>query len=281
MLTGRAMGFWGLLFAVLSVHDAAGLFVPQARSSIIGGEEAYKGKWPWMAYLKTSSAEGNTLNCGGSLLNEDWVLTAAHCVDPDDVVPEKSYVLLGVHSLEELEDPDVVVRAISQVVIHPDYKFLSNGPVNDIALVKVNQSVALTKLVGRVKLPETDDNFSSASECWVTGWGETTDGAPRDGILQQLNIPIVSKKDCLKVYPHLSSNFMCAGDRKGGMDTCVGDAGGPLVCVSAGEFLQVGIIGFRPSCTTRPYPGLYTRVASYLDFIKGTINPVTKAFAKA
>uniref|UniRef100_A0A3P8Z5M1 Peptidase S1 domain-containing protein n=1 Tax=Esox lucius TaxID=8010 RepID=A0A3P8Z5M1_ESOLU len=247
------MGFWGLLFAVLS-----------ARSSIIGGEEAYKGKWPWMAYLKTSSAEGNTLNCGGSLLNEDWV---------------SLFVFLN--QCINKKDPDVVVRAISQVVIHPDYKFLSNVPVNDIALVKVNQSVALTKLVGRVKLPETDDNFSSASECWVTGWGETTDGAPRDGILQQLNIPIVSKKDCLKVYPHLSSNFMCAGDRKGGMDTCVEDAGGPLVCVSAGEFLQVGIIGFRPSCTTRHNPGLYTRVASYLDFIKGTINPVTKAFAKA
>ncbi|KAJ7990035.1 hypothetical protein DPEC_G00310680 [Dallia pectoralis] len=274
------MAFWGFFVLVLVVHGTAGLFGPHARSSIMGGEEAPKGKWPWMAYLKSISIDGNTFDCGGSLLNKDWVLTAAHCVDPDDnIVPEKSYVWLGVHSIQELEDPDVIVRSMSQIVIHPDFDILPLHAINDIALVKLSQSVTMTHLVKPVKLPENDDSFNPASKCWVAGWGATELGEPRDGILQELTVPIIKQKDCLEQYKDITSDLMCAGYWKGGRDTCLGDSGGPLVCVSAGVYVQVGIIGFRTSCTTRNIPGLYTRVDSYMDFIEGTIHPGTKASA--
>ncbi|KAL0993622.1 hypothetical protein UPYG_G00110690 [Umbra pygmaea] len=273
------MGPWGMLFVVLLVHDVAGFFVPKAQSSIAGGEEAPRGSWPWMAYVKSITEGGNSFACGGSLITKDWVLTAAHCVDPEeDVILEQSRVYLGVHSIKELDDPDVVVRIMSNVVIHQNYNYLSSGFVNDIALVKLSQSVSLTKLVKPVKVASSNDQeLSPGTKCWVTGWGLTEQGDPRDGILQQLMVPILRNNECLKVYPKISPEMICAGFWNGGKNTCMGDSGGPLVCASADGFAQVGITGFRSRCNMENRPGIYTRVESYEDFIQETIKSGSEA----
>ncbi|KAL0993625.1 hypothetical protein UPYG_G00110730 [Umbra pygmaea] len=274
------MGFWGILFVVLLVCKATGSFEPQIRSSIVGGKDASKGSWPWMAFLEI--AVGNfSFSCGASILSEDWVLTAAHCVEPDsNIILEQSYVLLGLHSLqeiEELEDPDVVVRSMSKIVVHPDYD--TNNMFNDIALVKLNHSACLSHLILPVKLPGPQDIFGHESECWVTGWGNIDMGVPLSGerILQQVQVPLVRQCACLEAYPLLTSGMLCAGLWEGGIDSCQGDSGGPLVCRSGGTFVQVGIVSYGKGCALEGFPGVYTRVVRYMDFILDTVNPNIEA----
>ncbi|KAJ7990034.1 hypothetical protein DPEC_G00310670 [Dallia pectoralis] len=275
------MGFLSLLGGVLLVFVATGSSVPQTRSSIVGGENASKGSWPWMAYLMISNSSITWL-CGGSIINENWVLTAAHCVDPEDnVIAEQSYVHLGVHSMLELNDPDVVVRTMSNIVVHPEYESLSWGVLNDIALVKLNHSACLSHLIMPVQLPGPEDIWNHESECWLTGWGDIDIGEPLSGreILQQVKVPLIRQCACLEAYPLLNSGMICAGFWEGGKDTCQGDSGGPLVCLSGGRFIQVGVTSFGNGCALEGFPGVYARVVRYMDFILESINPNIETFS--
>uniref|UniRef100_A0A8C7KB59 Peptidase S1 domain-containing protein n=1 Tax=Oncorhynchus kisutch TaxID=8019 RepID=A0A8C7KB59_ONCKI len=125
-------------------------FVPQARSSIVGGKDAQKGRWPWIVYLLITDDTG-IFNCGGSLLTEEWVLTAAHCVDP-------------------LNEPSVFYRTISRIVSHPQYQRLAQ--LHNIALVKMSEKVSFSSLVKPMPLPKPSDAFRPRLKCFVAGWGE-------------------------------------------------------------------------------------------------------------
>ncbi|KAM9541519.1 tryptase-2-like isoform 4-T4 [Salvelinus alpinus] len=233
------MGFWGLLSVILLVQDAAESFVPQARSSIVGGKDAQKGSWPWIAYLLITDDTG-FFSCGGSLLTEEWVLTAAHCVDP-----------------------------------HPQYKKQHLALLHDIALVKLSKKVTFSSLVKPVTLPKPGDAFRPLRNCWIAGWGNVGNNVELSGnrTLQELELPIVKRSTCKQKF----SGFT------GGKDSCQGDSGGPLVCRSSGEFVQVGIMSFGDTngCALEGFPGFYTRVARYMDFIQAAITSDRQASAEA
>ncbi|XP_041719777.1 tryptase delta isoform X2 [Coregonus clupeaformis] len=214
-----------------------GSVVPQARSSIVGGKDAPEGSWPWIAYLVITD-EAGTFSCGGSILTEEWVLTAAHCVDPNDnPIPDRSYVRLGIHSLNE---PSVFRRTISRIVSHPQYKKQRSELLHDIALVKLSIKVSFSSLVEPMSLPKPSDAFGPKSECWIAGWGNVGNDVKLSGnrTLQELRLPIVRRLTCKKKFPGFTDNMMCAGSLDGGKDSCQGDSGGPLVCRSSGEFVQ-------------------------------------------
>ncbi|KAM9541516.1 tryptase-2-like isoform 1-T1 [Salvelinus alpinus] len=266
------MGFWGLLSVILLVQDAAESFVPQARSSIVGGKDAQKGSWPWIAYLLITDDTG-FFSCGGSLLTEEWVLTAAHCVDPNDnPIPYRSYIRLGTHSLNE---PSVFYRSISRIVSHPQYKKQHLALLHDIALVKLSKKVTFSSLVKPVTLPKPGDAFRPLRNCWIAGWGNVGNNVELSGnrTLQELELPIVKRSTCKQKF----SGFT------GGKDSCQGDSGGPLVCRSSGEFVQVGIMSFGDTngCALEGFPGFYTRVARYMDFIQAAITSDRQASAEA
>ncbi|XP_076153540.1 tryptase-2-like isoform X1 [Alosa pseudoharengus] len=258
------------LCVTLLLSTATGLPHLNSRSSIVGGEDAPPGQWPWMVYLQTTNGMVS-YSCGGSLINTQWVLTAAHCVDPYSYNLEK--VVVGQLKLRE---PTGWEYPVHHVLIHPGYRGRNNGDWhNDIALVQLKKPVVTSKLVKLVALPTPLDVFNNRSECWVTGWGRVAEKTPLGGkmTLQQLKLPLVDDNTCRKVYPGTTDKQLCAGYMQGGKDSCKGDSGGPLVCkLPSGKFVQVGVVSFGHGCARRGYPGVYTRVISYTKFIQDTIR---------
>ncbi|XP_062373689.1 serine protease 27-like [Sardina pilchardus] len=262
------------LCVTLLLSTAIGLPRLNSRSSIVGGEDAAPGKWPWMVYLKSTNGT-HVSSCGGSLINTRWVLTAAHCVDRYSFRLEP--VLVG---QLKLHVPNGLKYSVSRVLIHPGYRNNWSTLYNDIALVQLETSVVTSDLVMPVALPTRRDVFNTSSECWVTGWGNVAENKPLGGMrtLQQLKLPLVDDDTCRKVYPGTNDKqHLCAGYMQGGKDSCQGDSGGPLVCKSSsGKFVQVGVVSFGEGCARRGYPGVYTRVRSYKkQFINVAIRKFT------
>ncbi|KAM4531816.1 tryptase-2-like [Odontesthes bonariensis] len=270
-----------LLLLLVLLHNTGGLLAAKVRSSIIRGENAERGTWPWMVHLNITTENGlKKWRCGGSLLNKEWVLTAAHCWDKKLQPNERrSGAWAGSH---ELQKASVDYMSITHVIRHPEYRALSSRYENDIALIKLKRKAKTSPLVAAVSLPSADATFDSSSECWITGWGQIGKDVPLPDpeVLQQLKIPILSQQSCNAMYGKLPSNSLCAGYRAGGKGACKGDDGGPLVCRTAKGFVQVGILS-SGGCGLPSSPGLYTQVSKYLDFINGYIHQGEEGSAEA
>uniref|UniRef100_A0A3Q1I6V1 Peptidase S1 domain-containing protein n=1 Tax=Anabas testudineus TaxID=64144 RepID=A0A3Q1I6V1_ANATE len=229
--------------------------------------DAPKGRWPWMVHLNITSDGVNRWRCGGTILNKQWVLTAAHCFD-DTLNPNlrRSMVWAGTR---ELQTGFPQFKGIYAVLKHSEYRNLGNRYINDVALVKLKTPLKLSDDVKAVTLPSNSDNFSPSSECWIIGWGNTDNDAPET--LQELKINIVSQAECQRYYPGLTSDMLCAGGY--GRGAGEGDYGGPLVCPTAKGFVQAGIIsyGSADGCL-KCQPDVYTRVSTYLHFINDYIH---------
>uniref|UniRef100_A0A3B3I9T8 Peptidase S1 domain-containing protein n=1 Tax=Oryzias latipes TaxID=8090 RepID=A0A3B3I9T8_ORYLA len=212
---------------------------------IVGGQNAPAGFWPWQVSLQTSSHF-----CGGSLINNQWVLTAAHCF------PSRSAsgvnVVLGLQSLQG-SNPNRVSQTIATLIIHPNYN--SKTEDNDIALLHT---------------------FYSGVNTWVTGWGNigTNVSLPAPQTLQEVQIPIVGNRQCKCSYgaSSITDNMVCAGLLEGGKDSCQGDSGGPLVIKQNNRWIQAGVVSFGIGCAEPNFPGVYTRVSQYQTWINTQIT---------
>uniref|UniRef100_A0A3P8U3Z2 Peptidase S1 domain-containing protein n=1 Tax=Amphiprion percula TaxID=161767 RepID=A0A3P8U3Z2_AMPPE len=274
------MAFCKLLPVLVLIYNTEGVLGAEVRSSIIGGENAAKGSWPWMVHINMTTADRmQKWRCGGTLVSSGWVLTAAQCLE-ERRQPSLRRSMVWVGSLH-LQKESVRYMAIDTVVRHPYYQAGSNGYVNDIALIKLKKKVLFSKDVAPVSLPSVDDAFDSSSECWITGWGQIGNGVPLPDpeTLQQLKIPIMSQATCKASYPQLTSDMLCAGVSSGGKGACKGDSGGPLVCRTARGFVQVGIMS-SDGCGLPDRPGVYTRVSKYLRFINDYIKQSEEASAE-
>ncbi|KAE8283558.1 Tryptase alpha/beta-1 [Larimichthys crocea] len=268
------MAFYGLVPVLVLILNTGGSLEAEVRSSIIGGQDAPKGSWPWMAHLNITSDDKNRWRCGGAILSDQWVLTAANCLDAQRRPNwRRSFVSVGSHSLTKAS---ARYMGIDTVMTHREYQAQSGGYVNDIALVKLKKKLTFSPDVASVTLPSIDDTFGSSSECWIAGWGNigTNVPLPDPETLQQLKIPIISQSACKAKYPELTDDMLCAGSQDGGMDACKGDYGGPLVCRKGSGFVQAGIMsyGSPDGCGLPGRPGVYTKVSKYLRFINDYIK---------
>ncbi|XP_031137253.1 uncharacterized protein LOC116037490 isoform X2 [Sander lucioperca] len=239
---------------------------------IVGGENAPPGNWPWQASLQSFGSHF----CGGSLINSQWVLTAAHCFLTNRT---SLTVSLGLQSLQG-PNHNGVSRTVTKVISNPNYNFKTND--NDICLLKLSSPVTFTNLIVPVCLAASDSTFFSGVSAWVTGWGDTAYrvSLPFPGNLMEVNVPIVGNRKCncdYGVFP-ITNNMICAGLSAGGKDSCEGDSGGPLVSKQGSRWIQEGIVSFGNGCAKPNFPGVYTRVSQYQSWISSQITSSQPGF---
>jgi secreted trypsin-like serine protease len=259
---------------------------------IVGGQPAAQGKYPWQVRLY-ESMDDDIGFCGGSIVAPQWVLTAAHClVDTDKVI-------VGFGNVDRTQTTKI---ASEKVIVHPAYL---DGKKADLALVKLSKPIDDAPAVPLANASSTRSLVSPGAKATVTGWGAIWDfqafnnamdvmagrrslserrllddeelQAPRK--LHEVDIEVIDPAECKSIYDSLQVSAFTIGDTeicatgpRGGKDSCFGDSGGPLVVPSAGGYVQVGIVSWGPQCGNPLFPGVYTRVSSFSDWIDGTME---------
>jgi len=229
-------------------------------SRIVGGTQADVNEWPWQAALVTQSRQF----CGGSLINDRYVLTAAHCTD--GMTASEITVLLAEHKLSNSGETELVTRSVSEIIEHSKYD--DNTLVNDIALLKLESPVTVSDTVLPVCLPPEGLKYAN-EKAWVTGWGTTSYGGSAANVLREVKVKVWSNAQCRNgnLGDAITNKMLCAGST--GKDSCQGDSGGPLVFKNDDrDFEQIGVVSWGYGCGSEGYPGVYTRVNKYLDWIE-------------
>ncbi|XP_049749471.1 trypsin-like [Elephas maximus indicus] len=241
-------------FVILALLGAAVAFTIADDERIVGGYTCQKNSLPYQVSL---NSVGNHF-CGGSLISDQWVVSAAHCYKP------QIQVRLGEHNIKVLEGTEQFINA-TKIILHPKYN--STEYDNDIMLIKLSSPATINSWVSNVSLPTSC--AAAHTQCLTSGWGNTKIiGSNYPDLLQCLEAPILSDFVCHIAYPgRITSNMICVGFLKGGKDSCQGDSGGPVVC--NGE-LQ-GIVSWGYGCALIGKPGVYTKVCNYVSWIQETI----------
>ncbi len=244
-----------------------------ARPKIVGGTAATMAEFPYQVLVL---ADGYI--CGGSLIANQYVLTAAHCsVDDfgDPYSANKFRVYVGLQNIGSLAknnlNPYFQQRLVSAVAVHPSYD--PDSYDFDVAVLRLNAAVTPSVGVKVVKLATTAASFNplytASKMATVSGWGTTESGGEVSNVLRKVQVPMVSQRACNTYYDGgITGRMACAGYAIGGKDSCQGDSGGPLVTTQDATKIQIGIVSWGNDCALARYPGVYTKVSTVFPWIK-------------
>uniref|UniRef100_A0A8D0ETL0 Coagulation factor IX n=2 Tax=Strigidae TaxID=30459 RepID=A0A8D0ETL0_STROC len=232
---------------------------------VVGGSDSMRGEVPWQVHLVNSDDVGF---CGASIINEKWVVTAAHCLKTGVSIT----AVAGEYNTNE-DDNTEQRRKVVKVIPHPTYNATINEHHNDIALLELDQPLSFNSYVTPICIGSRE--FTNAllkhGMGTVSGWGSTLFRGRPATILQILKVPFVDRPTCLKsTSTTILQNMFCAGFPAGGSDTCGGDSGGPYTTEIEGTWFLTGITSWGEECAKPGKYGIYTRVSKYLKWIKET-----------
>uniref|UniRef100_A0A182R4M9 Peptidase S1 domain-containing protein n=1 Tax=Anopheles funestus TaxID=62324 RepID=A0A182R4M9_ANOFN len=244
---------------------------------IVGGVPAALNGWPWMALVGYEEDFGDIdFRCGGSLITDRHVLTAAHCI-----LSSLSVVRLGEHDMDNQTESAHVDVPVYKYISHPSYDTFDGH--SDLALLYLTQMVQFNAIIKPICLPTADPVRSTdftGYNPFIAGWGRTKETGFEAKVLQELQIPILQNQECSQLYKKIRKLFskkqfndavLCAGFLEGGKDSCQGDSGGPLMLPylvnKKFHYFQIGIVSYGVGCARAELPGVYTRVATFMDWI--------------
>ncbi|XP_054850688.1 serine protease 27-like [Eublepharis macularius] len=246
---------------------------------IVGGQPANDGEWPW----QVSILHNGKHVCGGSLIAEQWVVTAAHCVDK---IRTDYEVEVGAYQLQNTPWEQRKIFTMNQIIPNSNFNG-DEGSSGDIALVELSSPVTFTNNILPICLPDPSAQFPNGTKCWVTGWGQIQTGVDLGypQILQELEVPIIDRDTCnflfsinpepdLKPDP-VKEDMICAGYEEGGRDACQGDSGGPLVCECDIGWILAGVVSWGEGCAEANRPGVYASVPYYASWISEHIPSIS------
>ncbi len=236
-----------------------------AEGKIVGGVDSEIALTPWQVAVMDTR---NSQYCGGSILNAQWVLTAAHCE-----VAVGHRIAAGTSRLSRLSAGQV--RSVAQVITFPGFVDPERG--KDAALLRLNAPLDLsgpTVKAVAYATPSDSAAWAVGQALTVSGWGALRSGGSSPDMLQRVQVAAVSESAVRTAYGTLTADQI--GAASPGMDSCQGDSGGPLVArYGTSRPLLVGIVSWGQGCASARYPGMYSRVASFASWIAANVGPVT------
>ncbi|XP_004715151.1 hepatocyte growth factor activator isoform X2 [Echinops telfairi] len=246
------------------------------RPRIIGGSAALPGSHPWLAALYIGDSF-----CAGSLIHSCWVVSAAHCFS-NSPPRESVSVVLGQHFFNLTTDVTQTFD-IEKYIPYPRYSVF-NPSDHDLVLVRLkkrgDRCAVRSQFVQPICLPEPGSPFPAGHRCQIAGWGHMDENVSGySSSLREALVPLVADHKCSSPEVHgadITPNMLCAGYFDCKADACQGDSGGPLACEKNGVAYLYGIISWGDGCGRVNKPGVYTRVANYVDWINDRMRPTKR-----
>ncbi|XP_036322710.1 serine protease 7-like [Rhagoletis pomonella] len=257
-------------------------------NKIYSGTDTDLYEFPWMVLLEYNRRSGGlSTNCAGSLINNRYVLTAAHCVKGaiEKQIGTLNAVRLGEYDTTRQVDcnqyscaPSALRVGIEETIPHEQYRDNSANKENDIALIRLDQEIRFSDSIRPICLPSAVKRERSApisgTLYTVAGWGRTL-RSPKSATKQKLQIPLVDLEQCQRKYWERKVNVVKSHICAGGVyaeDSCEGDSGGPLMRFRNDAWVLEGIVSFGYKCGLSGWPAVHTRVAQFDDWIRRNIR---------
>ncbi|TFJ97867.1 E3 ubiquitin-protein ligase TRIM68 [Platysternon megacephalum] len=253
---------------------------------ILNGQAAKDGAWPWQVSVQRHGSHV----CGGSLISESWVVSAAQCFTPP-VISSTYRVQLGEKSIFD-QTRNQTFSSVKRVIRNPSYDSATHQA--DIALVELENPISLTAAISPVCLLDASVRVPAGTPCWVTGWGNRLPqmSSSLAKTLQEVEVLTVGSTVCNShfrkalqkpaTYSPIKVDMLCAGYMKGYKGFAPGDGGGPLVCEKNGTWYLGGIVSWLLTTTVNGvtsvadgYPGVYNRPNAYNEWIQKNVPGVT------
>ncbi|XP_019738935.1 hyaluronan-binding protein 2-like isoform X2 [Hippocampus comes] len=253
----------------VAMFSQCGIAQPKEHHRIFWGIKSWPGAHPWQVSVQERPKGSNVAfdpSCGGALLSSCWVVTAAHCID----TANEYQVMVGAVKLDSTELTYQLIPVVT-ILLHP-----ARGDV-DIALLQLQVThgqycARESRFVRTVCLPKQD--FPVGKECVVSGWGNNGNSSRSNDLLDAY-VLLISERTCNQPQAYeglLRDGELCAGNMKGGADSCYGDSGGPLVCQHNGVHYLAGVLSWGDGCGLPNKPGVYVDVYKFVNWIRHEIG---------